>query len=74
MGSTGTYAYLTGDERRRAIEVALNVMDSDIPVIVGVGAVRTDEAAALAADARPPERAEFSSLRFLINRFSAMKC
>lgn len=50
LGSTGSYMFLRREERRRAVEVALNAADS-VPVIVGVGAMRTDAAQALAADA-----------------------
>ncbi len=50
LGSTGTYMFLTRDERRRAIAAAIASVNST-PVIVGVGAMRTDEAQALARDA-----------------------
>ena len=52
LGSTGTYAYLTRAERRRAIRAAVASVGGRTPLIVGVGALRTDEAEALAADAR----------------------
>lgn len=52
LGSTGTYAYLSRDERRRAVEAALDEAGGRVPVIVGIGALRTDEAVALAQDAR----------------------
>lgn len=52
LGSTGTYAYLSRDERRRALDAALDEAAGRVPVIVGVGALRTDEAIALAQDAR----------------------
>ncbi len=48
LGSTGTYMYLTRDERRRAIETALDETAGRMPVIVGIGALRTDEAVRLA--------------------------
>lgn len=48
LGSTGTYPYLARAERRRAVEVA----GGRVPVLVGVGALRTDEAVQLASDAR----------------------
>ena len=51
LGSTGSYPYLTRTERRRAIEAALPETGS-VPLLVGVGALRTDEAIALAQDAR----------------------
>ncbi|WP_421581611.1 dihydrodipicolinate synthase family protein [Shinella sp. M31] len=52
LGSTGGYAYLSRDERRRAVEAAMESVGGKIPVIVGVGALRTDEAEALARDAK----------------------
>jgi 4-hydroxy-tetrahydrodipicolinate synthase len=51
LGSTGTYAYLSRAERRRAIEAAVDEADGEVPVMAGVGALRTDEAVALAKDA-----------------------
>jgi 4-hydroxy-tetrahydrodipicolinate synthase len=51
LGSTGSYPYLTRDERRRAIEAALAEADGRTPVIAGIGALRTDEAILLAQDA-----------------------
>lgn len=50
LGSTGTYMFLDRDERRRATAIAAETMGST-PVIVGVGALRTDEAQRLAKDA-----------------------
>ncbi|HTO31059.1 MAG TPA: dihydrodipicolinate synthase family protein [Pararhizobium sp.] len=52
LGSTGSYMYLSRTERRRAIETAAECLGGRTPLIVGVGALRTDEAAALARDAR----------------------
>ncbi len=51
LGSTGTYAYLSRAERRRAVAAAAEVLGGRSPVIVGIGALRTDEAMALARDA-----------------------
>jgi 4-hydroxy-tetrahydrodipicolinate synthase len=51
LGSTGTYMYLSREERHRAVTAAVECVDKRIPVIVGVGALRTDEAEALARDA-----------------------
>lgn len=51
LGSTGTYAYLTRAERRRAIEAAARSLGKRTPIIVGVGALRTDNAEDLARDA-----------------------
>ena len=50
LGSTGTYMFLTRNERRRAVAAATASVFST-PLIVGVGALRTDEAQALARDA-----------------------
>src|SRR3954451_23038988 len=44
LGSTGTYAYLSRSERGRALETALDEVGGRIPILVGVGALRTDEA------------------------------
>ncbi|MCG5248833.1 dihydrodipicolinate synthase family protein [Methylorubrum extorquens] len=52
LGSTGTYAYLSRAERRRALDAALEEAGGRVPVIVGIGALRTDEAVSLAQDAR----------------------
>ena len=51
LGSTGTYAFLTREERRRAVEMAVECVRGRVPIVVGVGALRTDEAQALARDA-----------------------
>jgi len=51
LGSTGTFAYLDRAERRRAVAVATEVLGGTVPLMVGVGALRTDEACALARDA-----------------------
>ncbi|MET7244297.1 dihydrodipicolinate synthase family protein [Methylobacterium sp. EM32] len=52
LGSTGSYPYLTREERRRALDAALDEAGGRVPVMVGVGALRTDEAVRLAQDAR----------------------
>ncbi|OYX81636.1 MAG: dihydrodipicolinate synthase family protein [Azorhizobium sp. 35-67-5] len=51
LGSTGTYAYLSRAERRRAIEAAVETVGGRVPLIVGIGALRTDDAQDLARDA-----------------------
>ena len=51
LGSTGTYAYLARSERRRAVEAAVDAVAGRVPILVGVGALRTDDAVALARDA-----------------------
>lgn len=50
LGSTGAYAYLTADERRRVARLALEHAGGT-PVIVGVGALRTSHVLDLARDA-----------------------
>jgi len=52
LGSTGSYAYLSREERRRAVETAVEAVDGRCPILVGVGALRTDDAVRLAQDAR----------------------
>lgn len=51
LGSTGGYAYLTREQRRRAVEMAVGEAGGRVPLMVGVGAMRTDEAEGLARDA-----------------------
>lgn len=52
LGSTGSYAYLSRAERRRALDAALEEVGAQTPILVGVGALRTDEAVRLAQDAK----------------------
>jgi 4-hydroxy-tetrahydrodipicolinate synthase len=52
LGSTGSYPYLSRSERRRAIEAAVGQAAGATPILVGIGALRTDEAVALAQDAK----------------------
>ncbi|MCJ8054636.1 dihydrodipicolinate synthase family protein [Shinella curvata] len=52
LGSTGGYAFLTGEERLRAMDAAMNAVGGAIPVIVGVGAIRTSDAQTLAKAAK----------------------
>ncbi|MDP5307757.1 dihydrodipicolinate synthase family protein [Paracoccus spongiarum] len=51
LGSTGGYAYLTPDQRREVLEVALDAIGGRVPVIAGIGALRSDDATALARHA-----------------------
>jgi 4-hydroxy-tetrahydrodipicolinate synthase len=51
LGSTGIYVYLTREERRRAVQAAARVINGKVPLIVGVGALRTDDVIRLAKDA-----------------------
>ena len=50
LGSTGTYAYLNRAQRMLAIETAKKAI-TDTPLIVGIGALRTDDVIANAKDA-----------------------
>ena len=52
LGSTGSYPYFGREERRRAVQAAVSVADGRTPMLVGVGALRTDDAVRLAQDAR----------------------
>lgn len=51
LGSTGTYMYLSREERRRALEAAMAAA-GETPILVGIGALRTDEVVKLAQDAK----------------------
>ena len=51
LGSTGGYAFLTRAQRRHTVETAVKYIGAKTPLIVGVGALRTDDARALARDA-----------------------
>lgn len=51
LGSTGGYAYLGRAERLRGVETAASVCQHSVPLIVGIGALATDEAIGLARDA-----------------------
>jgi len=50
LGSTGSYAYLSRDERRRALGAAVQVA-GQTPVLAGVGALRSSDVLAHARDA-----------------------
>ncbi|WP_298274257.1 dihydrodipicolinate synthase family protein [uncultured Bradyrhizobium sp.] len=52
LGSTGSYPYFSRDERRRAVQSATALAVGGTPILVGVGALRTDDAVRLAQDAR----------------------
>ncbi len=51
LGSTGTYMFLSPAERRRALDSGMDAAGA-IPVMVGIGALRTDDAVAYAQDAK----------------------
>jgi len=52
LGSTGGYAYLSRAQRQRALQTAVDFVGGGVPIVVGVGALRTDEAQWLARDAQ----------------------
>jgi 4-hydroxy-tetrahydrodipicolinate synthase len=52
LGSTGTYAYLNRAERRRAVEAAVAELGGAVPLLVGIGALRTDDAVRHGQDAK----------------------
>ncbi|KOX18288.1 dihydrodipicolinate synthase family protein [Nocardiopsis sp. NRRL B-16309] len=51
LGSTGSFAYLDREERRRVARAAVRSV-GDVPVIVGIGSLRTSHVRALAEDAQ----------------------
>ncbi|MGX9901111.1 dihydrodipicolinate synthase family protein [Arthrobacter sp. SA17] len=51
LGSTGNYAYLSRDERRAVLEASVDAADG-VPVLAGIGAIRTRDVLALAGDAQ----------------------
>jgi 4-hydroxy-tetrahydrodipicolinate synthase len=51
LGSTGGYAYLTREQRAHAVKIAVGAADG-VPVIAGIGALRTAHVLALAEDAQ----------------------
>lgn len=51
LGSTGSYMFLDREERKRAVAAAVEAVKGRTPIIVGTGAMRTDEAIRLAKDA-----------------------
>lgn len=52
LGSTGGYAFLTPEARKRTLRAAVECVAGRTPLIVGVGALTTDVAEDLAQDAR----------------------
>jgi 4-hydroxy-tetrahydrodipicolinate synthase len=51
LGSTGNYAYLSREERRSVLEVAVEA-SGGVPVLAGIGAVRTRDVLMFAGDAQ----------------------
>jgi 4-hydroxy-tetrahydrodipicolinate synthase len=52
LGSTGSYPYLSRAQRRQTIEAAVAQVAGQSKLLVGVGALRTDETLLLAQDAK----------------------
>jgi 4-hydroxy-tetrahydrodipicolinate synthase len=52
LGSTGEFAYLTADERRRVVEATVDQVRGRVPVIPGVSAITTAQAMSFAEEAR----------------------
>lgn len=52
LGSTGEFAYLSPEERRVVAETTVNTLGGRLPVIVGVSALTTKDAAAYTRHAR----------------------
>ncbi len=61
-GSTGEGLLLTPDERKLVARTVIETVAGQVPVMVHVGAVSTQESAALAADARRAGAAAVSSI------------
>lgn len=51
LGSTGAYPFFRPDQRRRAVAAAVAEVAGAVPVMVGIGALRTDEVLRLGHDA-----------------------
>ena len=51
LGSTGSYAYLSRDQRKRVTELAVQAAE-DTPVLIGIGALRTADVLRHAEDAQ----------------------
>ena len=52
LGSTGCSPYFSRSERRRAVEAAAAELGGRVPLMVGIGTLRTDDAVNLGQDAR----------------------
>lgn len=52
LGSTGTYAYLDREQRSRAVSAAVEAAAGRVPVVAGVGALRTSWSCELAVAAQ----------------------
>jgi 4-hydroxy-tetrahydrodipicolinate synthase len=52
LGSTGSYPFFDRPQRRRAIEAAREVVAGRVPLLVGIGALRTTDAVQFGLDAK----------------------
>lgn len=52
LGSTGEFAYLRPDERKKVAEATISITKDRVPVVVGVSAITTEEAVELAKHAQ----------------------
>ncbi len=52
LGSTGSYPYFDRLERRRAIEAAVDQVGGKTPILVGIGALRTNDVVQFGQDAK----------------------
>ena len=52
LGSTGSYPYFDRLERRRAVEAAVDQVGGKIPILVGIGALRTSDVVQFGQDAK----------------------
>ena len=67
-GSAGEGVYMTPAERRQLVEIVVNEVAGQVPIIAQVGAMSTDEAVLLAREARAAGAAAVSSLPPLLFR------
>lgn len=51
LGSTGAYPFFRPEQRRRAVEAAVAEVAGAVPVMVGIGSLRTDDVLRLGHDA-----------------------
>ena len=51
LGSTGNYPYYSREQRRRVVETVAGELGGRMPLLVGIGSLRTDDVIRLAQDA-----------------------
>ncbi len=61
-GSAGEGVYMSSAERRQVVEIVVSEVAGQVPIIAQVGAISTEEAVALARDAREAGAAAVASL------------